>query len=492
MPGRLQISKKISAVLVYGRPPLVFAGLICALAVMWNRDADLYRLGAALLFISMCCDLVDGWFASRYELHSVLSHLADRVMDKIVYSIIFPLVAVGTMWKLHLNPEPATRPELLHAILVLLLAVAVLIRDNFAGFMRFFAIRTGVEPEPKEFTRLRTLVAAPVGALLYLHAFYIPGVEELAADRWLSSLANLPLQFLFAVEIIFMIITLGSIAAYARKYGSYALDEICDEDELLRRRILSFFPNSLTVMNAMMGILALFFAYQVRVREMYLFMVGAALFDKLDGALARRLGLTAPMAKKEGGHHISFGGVMDDLADATSFCIVPAWCFYILVYGIADLPFHPMVFKAVAVGYALLGVVRLIYFTLDRSPVPGFFKGLPTPAAALLVAAPLIMLGQADTAALQRFWGGVSVALMVLAAVAMNLYPVRYIHVGRFIDKHSWFGRLNLLLLIIFALTPLFGYFVLCYMLFYLVSPFFTWRMLPTGDADGTPVESTS
>ena len=38
-------------------------------------------------------------------------------------------------------------------------------------------------------------------------------------------------------------------------------------------------------------------------------------------------------------------------------------------------------------GYAALGIARLIYFTLDKDPIPGFFKGMPTPAAAMLAVA---------------------------------------------------------------------------------------------------------
>jgi hypothetical protein len=128
------ISQKITALFVYGRPPLVFAGLICAVAVMWTQSPILYTIGVLLLFISMSFDLVD--FAARFELHPRLEQLADRLMDKLVYSIIFPLVAVGVMWRVHFSSPDPTRGEMLHAILVLLLAVTVLIRDNFAATTR--------------------------------------------------------------------------------------------------------------------------------------------------------------------------------------------------------------------------------------------------------------------------------------------------------------------------------------------------------------------
>ncbi len=174
MNHALLFPRRLTALLVYGRPPLVFAGLICALFVMWTRDPVVYTLGVVFLFISMTFDLVDGWFAARYEPHPVLAQLADRLMDKVVFSMIFPLAAVGVMWRLHFTSGEPTRTELLHAILVLLTAVTVLIRDNFAGFMRGFAARRNQEPEEKEFARVRTVVAAPVGALLYAYAFYVP------------------------------------------------------------------------------------------------------------------------------------------------------------------------------------------------------------------------------------------------------------------------------------------------------------------------------
>jgi phosphatidylserine synthase len=308
-------------------------------------------------------------------------------------------------------------------------------------------------------------------------------------------LAELPLRIRFSIVIIFMVINFGSIAANARKYGSYALNEICDEDELLRRRILSFIPNTLTVMNAMMGLMAVFFAYQGRMREMYLFLVGAALFDKLDGAVARKLGLTTPIQKTEGSRHITLGGVLDDIADATSFCVVPAWIFYITLGGLSQPAIQSLPLGAVALFYALAGFGRLAYFTLDRHPIPGFFKGMPTPAAALLVAAPLVLVGQALDAGSSTwvlFWSIFSFGSMILAALVMNLYPIRYVHMGRFTDRHSWFGRVILLFLIVFAFTPYLGYYVLACMLFFLISPIFTRNMLPANDARDTERSSAA
>lgn len=482
MTGKKYIPQKFTAMLVYGRPPLVFAGMLCAIGVMWLRSPILYTLGVVFLFVSMSFDLVDGWFAARFHPQPNLAHLADRIMDKIVYSIIFPLVAVGTMWRLHFISTDPNREELLHAILVLLMAVTVLIRDNFAHFMRGFAIRNEQELEDSELSRLRTVVAAPVGALLFAYAFYVPEGPPSKIYFWISWLGNLPLRGLFVIEIIFLIINFGSIAMFCRKYGSLCLDELCLGNERLRRRILAFFPNALTVMNAMMGLLAVFFAYQGRLREAFLFMIGAALFDKLDGAVARRLGLTEPLPRESDRQRsINLGGVLDDISDAVSFCIAPAWIFYITLSTFLDPVIQKLPLGWVAWFYALLGFSRLVYFTIDKSPIPGFFKGLPVPAAAILVLSPLIIVGQSISEASEwaRFWGIFSFALMIFTGILMNLYPIRYLHLGRFMSRHPWFARGTLLLLIFSVFTPYLGHIGLLYMLCYSLSPLITWRIHP-------------
>jgi len=492
MPGPTQIPAKLAAILVYGRPVLVFGGMLCALAVMWNRNPVFYTLGVTLLFISMSFDVVDGWFSARYRPNAPLAHLADRLMDKLVYSIIFPVIAVGMMWRLVVLAADPTRGQLLHAIFVLLLCVTVLIRDNFAAFMRGFAIRKGVEPEESEYNRMRTIVAAPVSALLYAHALYVPEGPPSQLYFWISWLGNIPLRVLLFVEILFLVINLGSIASYCRKYGTACLDELCFGDQVLRRKILSVFPNALTVMNAMMGLIAVFFAYQGRFRESYLMMIGAATFDKLDGALARRLGLTEPLPDELPRRKINMGSLMDDFADAISFCIVPAWIFYIALSEYGSGTFAGLPLGWIAILYAGLGMLRLVYFTLDKNPIPGFFKGLPTPAAAMLVLAPLVIYDHAleVSSTSYVFWGYFTATLMVFAAFIMNAYPIRYLHLGRSMSRNPWFGRANLTLLILVVFTPFFGHVCLAYMVLYVFSPLVTWRINPEVAARETRPDS--
>ncbi len=467
--------------LVYSRPLLVFGGLLCAIAVMWTRNYIPYTIGVVLLCLSMTFDLIDGWFSARFHPNMALADLADRLMDKVVYSLIFPLVAVGVMWRLVFITPDYSRAELLHAIFVLLLCVTVLFRDNFAHFMRGFAIRQGQEPEVSELNRLRTVVAAPVGAILYAYAFYIPEDSSSRIYGLISGLDNIPLRLRFIVEIIFLVINLGSIAGYCRKFGSYCLDELCLGEENLRRKILTFFPNALTIMNAMMGFLAIFFAYQGRIREAYLILIGAAIFDKLDGALARKLGLAESTDVIDQPQGIRLGSLLDDIADAISFCIVPAWIFYICFTNTSEPALANLPIGWVAALFAGLGIVRLVYFTLDTKPIPGFFKGLPTPAAALWVVAPLMMFDQAGDGLTDavHFWGQAAFGILIAASLLMNVYPLRYIHYGRFMNRHPILVSFNALIGFVFLFTPYFGHFALACLSFYVFSPIFTWRISP-------------
>ena len=222
-------------------------------------------------------------------------------------------------------------------------------------------------------------------------------------------------------------------------------------------------------------------------REASLFLIGATLFDKLDGAVARKLGLTEPLDEERPKKAINLGNLLDDIADAVSFCIAPAWIFYIVLISYPDPFIQKLPVGLIAWLYALLGIVRLIYFTLDKSPIPGFFKGMPTPAAAMLVMSGWIIFGQAVNEASNwiRFWGIFSFGLVILAALLMNAYPIRYLHLGRFMSRHPWFGRASLIVLFT-VFTPYFGQACLIYMMLYTLSPIITWRIDPQAAAKET------
>ena len=198
--------------------------------------------------------------------------------------------------------------------------------------------------------------------------------------------------------------------------------------------------------------------------------------------MARKLGLTTPLPnQKPNKYSITLGGVLDDISDTVSFCIAPAIMFYFLMQRFISESGETISFLWVAIGYSVLGVIRLIFFILDRKSIPGFFKGLPVPAAALLVTAPLIMLDSAlDQGSTDLiFWGWLCFWLMIGTSLLMNSYFIRYIHVGRLLSRNRRFMWFTVIMILSFMFTPYFGYASFFYMILYVFSPLYTWRISP-------------
>ena len=342
MTDSIPLPARLAALLVYSRPVLVSVGMICALAVMWSKNPVVYTVGVSFLVLSMILDLVDGWFSARFRPNAPLAPLADRLMDKLVYSIIFPVISAGMMWRLLESETDPTHGQLMHAIFVLVLCVTVLVRDSFASFMRGFAIRQGVKPENSEYNRMRTIVAAPVSALLYAYAFYIPeGPESWIYFRYLLHGKRFPAGPVFCGDPVFChqpgvhCRILQKIRyrlpgrTVLRGPGAPAQDPVGvsqrpDGDECLHGIDRRFFclpgPHPGILSDADRG------------GDLRQARRGPGPPAGADGAASR----PTPQEK-----NINLGSIMDDLADAISFCIVPAWIFYIALSQFGRRPLRP-------------------------------------------------------------------------------------------------------------------------------------------------------
>jgi CDP-diacylglycerol--serine O-phosphatidyltransferase len=111
------------------------------------------------------------------------------------------------------------------------------------------------------------------------------------------------------------------------------------------------------------------------------FILGACVFDLLDGRLARL-----------GGHESPFGREFDSLADVVSFGLAPA----LLVHQIVLQDFHRTGW-VIAFIYLLCGALRLARFNCvaavsDPSHPSSEFVGFPIPAAAGLIASLTLLM----------------------------------------------------------------------------------------------------
>jgi CDP-diacylglycerol---serine O-phosphatidyltransferase len=137
------------------------------------------------------------------------------------------------------------------------------------------------------------------------------------------------------------------------------------------------------------------------------FILGAFIFDFLDGRLARL-----------GGHDSPFGREFDSLADIVSFGVAPA----LLVYRIVLQEF-PRAGWIVAFVYLACGGLRLARFncmSANHGPAEKDFRGFPIPAAAGLIASiTLFMLWMAEKERYLGNWKFVLPPLMLFLSFMM-------------------------------------------------------------------------
>ena len=139
----------------------------------------------------------------------------------------------------------------------------------------------------------------------------------------------------------------------------------------LRRRSIYLLPNAFTTANLFAGFYAVVQAMNGRFEVAAIAIFLAMVFDGMDGRVAR---LTNTQS--------AFGEQYDSMADLTSFGVAPALVMY--VWALQDLGRWGWLAAFVFVAGAAL---RLARFNTNIAVVDKrFFQGLPSPAAAALIA----------------------------------------------------------------------------------------------------------
>jgi CDP-diacylglycerol--serine O-phosphatidyltransferase len=131
-------------------------------------------------------------------------------------------------------------------------------------------------------------------------------------------------------------------------------------------------PSFFTLMNLFCGFLAIISIAEGRLFFGAWLIVFAGLFDALDGFMARLSNATS-----------QFGIELDSISDVVSFGVAPGFLLY--SFGLAELPFVGIILSALP---PLCGAVRLARYNVDvQESQDDFFKGLPIPGQAIMIAA---------------------------------------------------------------------------------------------------------
>ncbi|UOE99974.1 CDP-diacylglycerol--serine O-phosphatidyltransferase [Bdellovibrio reynosensis] len=188
------------------------------------------------------------------------------------------------------------------------------------------------------------------------------------------------------------------------------IDKIDADDARAQRLAMYIYilPNLMTTGNLFSG----FFAVIQAIKGNFLFaayaIVVAAVFDQLDGRLAR---LTRSTSK--------FGAEYDSLCDLVSFGMAPG----VMLYLWALQPFGRLGWVACFL-YVACGALRLARFNVQANVVEkNYFQGLPIPMAAGIVASSILAFQDLELEPMGNY--GLLIMTILLALVMVSNFRFR-------------------------------------------------------------------
>lgn len=128
------------------------------------------------------------------------------------------------------------------------------------------------------------------------------------------------------------------------------------------KKYFHWLPNAITCLNLTSGCVALVLAFNGYYAYASIAICAAAVFDFLDGAIARLLGA-----------YSAIGAELDSLSDLVSFGVAPG----LMVYCQLPAPYN-----IIALAIPICGALRLAKFNVDTRQTTSFI-GLPIPANAI-------------------------------------------------------------------------------------------------------------
>ncbi len=211
-------------------------------------------------------------------------------------------------------------------------------------------------------------------------------------------------------------------------------------------------PSLITCLALLSGCISIAFSGDGSLAPAGYFILLAAVFDFLDGMLARLLGAITAIGKQ-----------LDSLSDAISFGVAPAMIIFRLMtdslhYHAEIEGFPRYIFLYIPFFMAVFAVLRLAKFNLDDTQSKSF-KGLPTPAAAMFVSSlGVLSESQAGTDSQNlttNMWFLLIITVVLSALMVTNIpmFSLKFENIGL---KNNWARYtlliLSLIILIIFGI----------------------------------------
>ena len=239
-------------------------------------------------------------------------------------------------------------------------------------------------------------------------------------------------------------------------HSPYRRRKVFRKDEFARRtkRSLRWLPNTLTLCNSWCGFASILWTLSVyeKASNTYdvlavsaLIILGAMVFDVLDGFAARMLDATS-----------MHGLQMDSLSDMVTFGVAPAVLMAVLTHWLQGVQTTAQVWVtyllcSVYVGCAALRLATYNVKAMEKSGDSNVFHGLPSPGAAAAIVSLVLAMRAYDS----EVFISLAMVLPFYAAVlgVLMVSPLPYRHLGKWLltRKNNQPVKIVILIVLLFA-----------------------------------------
>jgi CDP-diacylglycerol---glycerol-3-phosphate 3-phosphatidyltransferase len=187
--------------LTFVRFPLVMLFFVCAVLESKSPHNAFFFPAFAALVLSTGTDFLDGFFARKFQVVTRFGAHADPLMDKMFYLTTLPLLVYVSAQNRH---QP-------HALILLILTVLFLSRDQWVTFLRSIGSMYNVSGGANWSGKLRTGINFPLVCVIYYYE---------AAPQSMRFF-DIDIVFVYAFEALALLVNMASLYIYTRRYWPY-------------------------------------------------------------------------------------------------------------------------------------------------------------------------------------------------------------------------------------------------------------------------------
>lgn len=201
------MARKLDLIIVnlitLARVPFIFLFLVLALVESRHHSILTVVLATASLATASFTDLFDGMLARKWKVESKFGAMADPLMDKVFYLVVFPTLLYLLGRKAIAQPE-----QEVHALVMLFFTIMYLLRDQWVTFLRSCAAGYNADVRANWMGKVRTAVSFPAGCIIYVYIAIPP--------QWWF-----PLWLIYIIEAVLIVLNTVTIITYTKQYMPY-------------------------------------------------------------------------------------------------------------------------------------------------------------------------------------------------------------------------------------------------------------------------------